>query len=72
MGDNVLGGQEGEERGIEDRGEMESQDSLRGMGQMGGAGGQVEAGTECADKSGRTVEVQVAVDGICEVDGCSG
>ena len=51
---------------------MESQDSLRGMGQMGGAGGQVEAGTECADKSGRTVEVQVAVDGICEVDGCSG
>ena len=72
MGDNVLGGQEGEERGIEDRGEMESQDSLRGMGQMGGAGGQVEAGTECADKSGRAVEEQVAVDGICEVDGCSG
>ena len=51
---------------------MESQDSLRGMGQMGGAGGQVEAGTECADKSGRAVEEQVAVDGICEVDGCSG
>ena len=68
----MLGGQEGEERGIEDRGEMESQDSLRGMGQMGGAGGQVEAGTECADKSGRAVEEQVAVDGICEVDGCSG
>ena len=64
-----LGGQESEECGVEDRGKMEPQDSLGGMGQVVGSGGEVEADTECADKSGRAVEEQVDVQGIHHVDG---